>query len=119
MIVFPMIELLDRYAIATVKFRRTSGANQDELYFYHQQIQELDLGQINDDLRSLQQIHEEIWDLEKELKSGREQELSLEEIGRRAIQIRDKNNQRVRLKNNMAQCLGCAVREIKHDHLSE
>jgi len=119
MIVFPLIELLDRYAIATVKWRRTNGGNQDELAFYHQQIQVLDLQQIHQELSSLQKIHDEIWDLENELKSGKEQELPLEEIGRRAIQIRDKNNVRINLKNAMAEKLGCAVREIKQDHLSE
>jgi hypothetical protein len=57
--------------------------------------------------------------LEKELKSGRENELPLEEIGRRAIKIRDWNNKRVSIKNAMAEKLSCPVREIKKDHLSE
>jgi hypothetical protein len=64
-------------------------------------------------------IHNEIWELEAELKTGREAELALEEIGRRAIAIRDHNNKRVALKNAMAEKLNCLVREIKQDHLSE
>jgi len=42
----------------------------------------------------------------------------LEEIGRRAIAIRDWNNKRLVLKNSAAELLKCDVREIKKDHLS-
>jgi len=115
---FPVIELVDRYAIARLKFDRTQ-ANQEELDFYTQQMSQYDSAVIQQHLDELYSIHECIWNLESELKSGREAELSLEEIGRRAIQIRDYNNQRIALKNQMAQTLGCQVREIKKDHLSE
>ena len=39
---FPVIELVDRYTIAIVKHERTSGANQAELDFYTEQMQEID-----------------------------------------------------------------------------
>ena len=116
--VFPIIELVDRYAIAMLKFNKTQ-ANQEELTFYADQLAVYDLSSIKSDLDSLYQIHNEIWNLESELKSGREAELTLEEIGRRAIAIRDCNNKRIALKNQIAQQLGCRVREIKKDHLSE
>ena len=64
-------------------------------------------------------IHKQIWELEKELKAGLEQALSLEEIGRRAIEIRNHNHRRIALKNAMAEKLYCPVREIKKDHASE
>lgn len=50
---------------------------------------------------------------------GTEANLPLEEIGRRAIKIRDWNNRRIALKNSMAEKLDCTVREIKKDHLSQ
>ena len=56
--------------------------------------------------------------LEKELKNGFEQTLPLEEIGRRAILIRNENALRVKIKNAIAEALGCEVKEIKQDHLS-
>jgi len=115
---FPVVELLDRLAIARVKHQRI-GNNQVELDFYNSQATHLELSLVEDDLNKLQQIHNEIWELEKELKSGREMELPLEEIGRRAIKIRDWNNKRVGIKNTMAEKLSCPVREIKKDHLSE
>jgi len=118
MIVFPIIELVDRYTIALLKFNKTGG-NQEELDFYSTQLHSYDLTLIKDSLDQLYSIHGKIWELEALLKSGREQELSLEEIGRRAIAIRDYNNKRIKLKNSIAEQLGCNVREIKQDHLSQ
>jgi len=116
--VFPIIELVDRLAIAEIKFKRTK-ANEEELLWYINQAVRIDLTLIVDEYENLKTIHNEIWELEALLKTGREAELSLEEIGRRAIAIRDHNNKRVALKNSMAKKLNCPVREIKKDHLSE
>ena len=115
---FPIIELVDRLAIAEIKFKRTK-ANEEELLWYINQAIRIDLTQISAEYEDLKRIHDKIWELEALLKTGREAELSLEEIGRRAIAIRDHNNKRVKLKNTMAEKLGCTVREIKKDHLSE
>jgi hypothetical protein len=116
--IFPVIELVDRLAIAEVKFKRTK-ANEEELLWYMKQALRIDISLIVDEYEQLKEIHNEIWELEGLLKTGRESELSLEEIGRRAIAIRDHNNKRVALKNTMAEKLNCPVREIKKDHLSE
>lgn len=115
---FPVIELVDRYVISKIKHDKTQN-NQSEVAYYHEQMSRFDLSTIDDELKGLESIHLAIWDLEKELKSGQEQSLPLEEIGRRAIEIRNLNNRRIALKNYMADKLGCNVREIKKDHLSE
>lgn len=116
--IFPIIELVDRLAIAEIKFQRT-GANKEELAWYKNQVTHINFDQIVNEYKNLKQIHNEIWNLEAELKSGREAELALEEIGLRAIAIRDHNNKRVALKNAIAEKLDCPVREIKRDHLSQ
>jgi hypothetical protein len=116
--IFPVIELVDRYAIAMLKFDKTQS-NLEEFEFYKEQLKIYDLSTVRDELDSLYKIHNNIWILEAELKSGREAELALEEIGRRAIAIRDWNNKRIAIKNTLAIKLGCGVREIKKDHLSE
>jgi hypothetical protein len=116
-ITFPIIELIDRLAIADVKFKRT-GANADELTWYMNQASAIDLASVEDLYVNLVAIHNQIWELESELKTGREASLPLEEIGRRAIAIRDHNNKRVAIKNAIAERLDCPVREIKQDHLS-
>ena len=116
--VFPIIELVDRYCIAKLKFAKTSK-NQEEFAFYQNQLINYDLNLVQQELEALYQIHNEIWSLEKELKSGMEHQLTLEEIGRKAIKIRDWNNKRIHLKNIIADKLGCRVKEIKQDHLSQ
>ena len=115
---FPVIELFDRLAIAEVKFKKTR-ANEQELIWYQRQVQDFDLTAVSNLYDDLKEIHQEIWVLEAELKSGKEEELPLEEIGRRAIAIRNKNNKRIRIKNAMADLLGDSIQEIKKDHLSE
>jgi hypothetical protein len=115
---FPIIELVDRYAIAKLKFDKTA-ANQTELDFYTHQLAQQDVSKISSELNELYNIHQEIWNLESSLKSGTEHELPLNEIGRRAIEIRNWNNRRVAIKNQIAELLNCPVREIKKDHLSQ
>ena len=116
---FPIIELVDRYAIAKLKFNKIK-TNIDELNFYQSQIDSYDILCIKDELDQLYEIHSTIWGLESELKNGVEYQLDLAEIGRRAIKIRDWNNKRIALKNSMAIKLGQGnIIEIKKDHLSE
>lgn len=118
-IIFPIVELVDRYSIAKLKFVKT-GANTTELEFYQQQLKNYNIQPIEQELNDLYQIHSQIWGLEAELKSGTEKNLPLEEIGRRAIEIRNWNSKRVALKNCMAEKLGQGyIQEIKHDHLSQ
>jgi ribosomal 50S subunit-associated protein YjgA (DUF615 family) len=116
---FPVIELVDRYCIAKLKFAKTA-ANQAELDFYQTQMANYDIEPITSELDQLYQIHAQIWSLESELKSGVEHQLSLKEIGQRAIQIRNWNNKRISLKNDLSKKLGQGhIQEIKRDHLSQ
>ena len=115
---FPIIELIDRLAIAEIKHEKTQ-LNQVEVQWYRNSFQNYDLESITEDFEELKKIHRTIWGLESDLKSFKEHLHPLEEIGRRAILIRDYNHKRVELKNSMASKLNCSVREIKHDHLSE
>ena len=117
-ITFPIIKLIDRLAIAEIKFQRTQD-NKEELLWYKNQALHIDISQIVNEYEDLERIHNEIWNLESELKAGREAELALEEIGRRAITICNHNNKRIALKNTIAEKLNCPVCEIKKDHLSE
>jgi hypothetical protein len=116
--IFPVLELFDRLAIAEIKWTRTHS-NTAELKWYTDQTAKYNIELIKEPYEELKNIHNKIWELESQLKSGRENDLSLEEIGRRAILIRDWNNKRVAVKNTIAEILNCPVREIKQDHLSE
>ena len=112
----PVLELIDRLCIARVKHARTNGANQVELDWYEERYRQLPRSpELDADIQAMTDIHHAIWDLEWQLKSGVEQMLSLQEIGRRAIAIRDFNNKRIAYKNSIATILGHPVKEIKQD----
>lgn len=122
----PELELIDRLCIARVKYERTTGGNQDELDWYEDRYQELiqglnaeQLNQLNKDIEEITKIHNQIWNLEWQLKSGVEHLLPMDEIGRRAIAIRDWNNKRITYKNSIAALFGLKLREIKTNHLSD
>jgi len=122
----PQLELIDRLCIARVKYERINGANQDELDWYEERYGEMiqnllpeQLTQLKSDIEEITRIHNGIWDLEWQLKSGVEHLLPMDEIGRRAIAIRDLNNQRISFKNSIAALFGLKLREIKTDHLSD
>ena len=116
----PALELIDRLCIARVKHARTQGANQNELDWYEARYRAMpQSAELDEVIRRMTDIHHAIWDLEWQLKSGVEQMLSLEEIGRRAIAIRDFNNKRIAYKNSVAHIVGHPVTEIKQDHLAD
>lgn len=116
----PVLELIDRLCIARVKHVRTKGANQVELDWYERQFAQLpQSAELDEAIAAMTDIHHAIWDLEWQLKSGVEQMLSLQEIGRRAIAIRDFNNKRIGYKNTVARILNHPVLEIKQDHLAD
>ena len=122
----PELELIDRLCIARIKFERTTGGNQAELDWYEARYQELldrltesQQQTLDHNIAEITRIHNQIWDLEWQLKSGVENLLSMAEIGERAIAIRDWNNRRITYKNSIAELFGLELREIKTDHLSD
>jgi hypothetical protein len=56
--------------------------------------------------------------LEDDFKKAKVDALPLEEIGRRALHIRDIGYRRVDLKNALAEMVNDPVREIKQDHVT-
>jgi hypothetical protein len=122
----PELELIDRLCIARVKYERTTGGNQAELDWYEARHQELrarlspsQCETLEYNIVEITQIHNQIWNLEWQLKSGVEHLLSMAEIGERAIAIRDWNSRRITYKNSIAELFGLELREIKTDHLSD
>jgi hypothetical protein len=115
---FPVLELFDRLAIAEIKWQRTQS-NREELDWYIEQTNQFNFNIVKVQYQTLKEIHNTIWELEAELKSGVEHNLELAEIGKRAIMIRNHNNKRIEIKNQIAKLLNCNVRETKQDHLSQ
>lgn len=110
---FPTIEIVDRYAIAVVKHRNTHSKNQEELNFYLDQMQEIGLDVNHSLVQELIEHHAFVWSLEDDFKKARIDTIPLEEIGKRALIIRDAGYRRVYLKNALADLLNDPVYEIK------
>jgi hypothetical protein len=106
---FPVIEIVDRYTIAVVKHEKTNGANQEELNFYLEQMKQANINPSDVKVIEL---------LEDDFKKAKIDALPLEEIGRRALYIRDIGYKRVDLKNALAEMVNDPVREIKQDHVT-
>ena len=106
-------EIADRYSIIKLKSERTdvdckeefdtlkNELNGDEIYTYVDQLYE---------------VNGRIWDLESDIRKGKEGELGLEEVGRRAIMIRDFNKERINIKNiiNTIYKTGFIEKKINH-----
>jgi hypothetical protein len=116
---FPIIEIVDRYCIAIVKSVKTNNANAEEVKFYSEQMDASGIPKLHPLVRQLIQHHEYVWSLEDDFKKCRIDSLPLEEIGRRALHIRDVGFKRVELKNALAELANDPVREIKQDHITE
>ena len=115
---FPVIEIVDRYTIAVVKHEKTNGANQEELDFYLEQMKEANINPSDVKIIELIEHHSYVWSLEDDFKKAKIDALPLEEIGRRALYIRDIGYRRVDLKNALAEMVNDPVREIKKDHVT-
>lgn len=111
---FPVVELIDRYAISQVKFKKLNGINADEVEFYKQQLEsEYDLEKVQSLIEGLVSVHSDIWGMEDDFKKVRLDGVPMDEIGRRALAIRDLNNTRIAFKNQIAERLGDCVLEHK------
>ena len=108
-------EIADRYSIIKLKSERTdvdckeefdtlkNELNRDEIYTYVDQLYE---------------VNGRIWDLESDIRKGKEGELGLEEVGRRAIMIRDFNKERINIKNTINTIYKTGFIEKKINHAS-
>jgi hypothetical protein len=77
---------------------------------------ELKMTMVFDWRRRLVDVHNRIWDLEADIRAGKEGEIGLEEVGKRAIQIRDLNRERVAIRNEIVEMVGEGFKDIKVNH---
>jgi hypothetical protein len=117
----PISEILDRYSIAILKKERASAENQQEIHDLELEIEKYKINSpefINNKIDQLIEINGKIWDLESDIRKGKEGELGLEEVGRRAIIIREFNKIRVGYKNDVVELFGEGYKDIKMNHAS-
>ena len=110
-------DMVDRYTICKLKSERTEIDNSKELQVLWNGI--VDYDGITPYIDKLYKLHGEIWDLESDIRKGNEDVLGLEEVGRRAIVLRDMNKIRIRIKNEINSVYGEGFVELKINHGSE
>jgi hypothetical protein len=110
---FPVIELVDRWCIAKLKYSKL-GNNKEELDFYTEQLHDIDFELIQQELDRLYEVHAQVWEVEDDFKKKRvDDQFDLAEIGRRALYVRDIMEERYVLKNIIADKLNDPVKERK------
>ena len=119
----PLPELLDRLIIVRLKAERIGDKEKEkELEFYMKELEDYKKKGfvIKDEwLKSLYEVNGKIWDLEADIRKGKEGELGLEEVGRRAIEIRNINKIRISIKNEITEATGSGFKDVKVNHASE
>jgi len=119
----PLPELLDRLVIVRLKAERIKDKEKEkELEFYMKELEEYRRKGfvIKDEwLEKLYDINGKIWDLEADIRKGKEGELGLNEVGKRAIEIRNLNKIRISIKNEITELTGSGFKDVKVNHASE
>jgi hypothetical protein len=118
----PIAEVLDRYSILLLKIERTRCDFSEEYDQYHNAVKDYrDLYSgdgVDGFIGRLVEVNGKIWDMESDIRSGKEGKFTLEEVGKRAIAIRNINNERVKIKNEIANHYKSGFIEIKINHAS-
>lgn len=116
-------EMLDRMSILKLKIERIKEEHlNEEMREYEKALKEFEAKGIiikKQWLDDLYDLNKQIWDLESDIRKGKEGELGLEEVGRRAIAIRDINKKRVAIKNKITEETGLGFKDVKMNHASE
>lgn len=119
----PLSEVIDRMSIIKLKIERIGEPHlRSEFGAYEEAIEDYKKTgvDVKDEwLEELHLINGKIWDLESDIRKGKEGELGLEEVGRRAIMIRELNKKRITLKNEIADLTGIGFKDVKMNHVSE
>jgi hypothetical protein len=119
---YPISEIVDRLSIVRLKKERIGGTQFEDEY----RILDDELRRFQDDtgtdlttiFHHLYRTNGQIWDLEADIRRGKEGDIGLEEVGRRALEIRNLNKVRIAYKNEITTETGGFL-EIKGGHASE
>ena len=119
----PLPEILDRMSILKLKIERIGEPHLKlEMAGYEKALKDFEKAGVKINpawIANLYEINGKIWDLESDIRRGREKELGLEEVGRRAIMIRELNKKRISVKNQVVEETGIGFRDVKMNHGSE
>lgn len=111
-------DIIDRWTIAYLKNTRGGVDTVEEQYAYQEYCAGYNQKTIADAFKELLKHNGDIWTLESDIRKGKEGELGLEEVGRRAIQIREHNKLRIEVKNRINSQYNEGFQETKVNHTS-
>jgi len=112
-------DVIDRWTIAYLKMYRGKVDTSSEQYAYLEYCQSYDQKVLKDAWDKMLEANGNIWTLESDIRQGKEGELGLEEVGRRALAIRDLNAGRIKVKNELNEHFKEGFIELKVNHASE
>jgi hypothetical protein len=105
-------DIFDKWSILRMKVKLSEDVREE----YEEYVKELAGIPLNDSVFDLIEINSKMWILEADIRNGKE--MPLEEVGKRALQIRDLNKIRIEAKNKINEIFG-DYQEIKINHASE
>ena len=120
-IITPVPEVADRYTIALLKIERLGSDEIDmdemrkQIDYYRDglKLEDPELAQL---VENLYEINGEMWNAEYAIRKGQDDNLGLEEIGRRALRIRDLNRIRMKIKNDIVELTGDGFKDCKMNY---
>lgn len=120
-IITPIPEVADRYTIAMLKIQRldASEIDVDEMQRqidYYKEGLDLDNPELASLVDKLYHVNGLMWDAEHAIRKGQDEGLGLEEIGTRAIRIRDLNRDRMKVKNDIIDLTGDGFKDAKMNY---
>lgn len=106
-------DVLDRLSIVLLKLAHADAAGRETVLVELKALWHAlaEIGHIPMQFTELIMVNAAIWELESDIRKGKE--LGLEEVGRRALQIRDLNRKRVEIRNQLSE-----FKDIKMEHAS-
>lgn len=117
MIKTPIDTVLDNYCITLLKLSNTGDQNYKKVI--RDCVAEFDNYSVKDreflDLagEELLEIHKNIWNTEGAIRRAEEENLGLEEVGRRALKVRDLNRERQGVRKLVIEYFGEGVPDVK------
>lgn len=113
-------DVLDRMSILTRKIYFGDEQSISEHRYLEQGLKSYGVnGKLVSNVMRITQANIEIWNLENEIRNGGEAKFGIEEVGRRAIKIRDLNKKRIEYKNLLTVLYKSGFKEAKVNHRSE
>lgn len=125
---YPLDELIDKRSIIQLKMERIPKRKEElkkEYEDYTSAILEYENEKIISPLdvvewhEELYKINGQIWNLEGDIRLGKEGKLGLEEVGKRALAIRNLNSERILVKRDIVARTGVGYKDVKDNHASQ